>query len=226
MSSAAEAQRQYNSSKLGGKEFSEAFKPRSRETTARELEDKKGRGKAKKKKSGFRRLIIIVLILIILISGAGAALHFSGNLNVVFEAVGLKKPAAMLTVEERQASLDRREAALDEREQELNERQKTLEVQQTALEDALRAADAAAAENRTFEEIRSGFSEEKLAELKQVGIIYSKMDAAAAASIIANIYEEQQIAVIIYHMQPAAAALVMANMDARLAADVTEILAG
>jgi flagellar motility protein MotE (MotC chaperone) len=224
MSPAAEAQRPSRSAKLGGKEFEETFKPKSRESTAKDLEDKKGKEKPKKKKSGFRKVIFILLALIILMGGAVAALYFSGNLNAVFEAVGLKKSAAVMTLEERQAALDQREATLDEREKELGELQKKLDAQQQAFDDAQGAADASAAADRTFEEIRSGFSEEKLAELKQVGAIYSKMDAAAAASIMTNLYNEQQIAVIIYYMQPAAAALVLANLDAQLAAGVTKIL--
>jgi flagellar motility protein MotE (MotC chaperone) len=224
MSPAAEARRTSRAAKLGGREFEEAFKPKSMESTAKELEEKKGREKKKKKKSGFRTIIFILSALIILIGGAAAALYFSGNLNAVFETVGLKKPEAVITLEERQAALDWREAALNEREQELNVLQEKLEAQQKELEEARREASASAAANRTFEEIRSGFSEEKLAELKQVGAIYSKMDPAAAASIITNIYDEKQIAVIIYHMQPAAAALVLANLEAQLAAGVTKIL--
>ncbi|NLT14726.1 MAG: hypothetical protein GXY05_10345 [Clostridiales bacterium] len=226
MSPAVEARRPSRAAKLGGKEFEEAFKPKSRESTAKELEEKKGPEKIQKKKSGFRKLIFIILALIILIGGAVAALYFSGNLNTVFEAVGLKKPEAMITLEERQAALDQRETALDKREQELGALQQKLEAQQKALEEAQSAASASAAANRTFEEIRSDFSEEKLAELKQVGAIYSKMDAAAAASIITSIYDAKQVAVIIYYMQPAAAALVLANLEASLAAGITKILTG
>jgi flagellar motility protein MotE (MotC chaperone) len=225
MSPAAETKKPSKSDKLGGKEFEETFKPKGRDSTAKQLEEKTDKkNEDKKKKSGFPKIIIFLMIFIVLVAGAGAALYFSGSLSTVFEAVGLKKPTAAVTIEEQQAALEQREAALDEKEQSLDKLQAELDARQQTLEEAESAAAVSADANRTFEEIRSGFSEEKLAELKQVGAIYSKMDAAAAAAIIENIYNEQQIAVIVYNMQPAAAALVMAKLDASLAANVTGIL--
>lgn len=212
-------------SKLGGKEFEETFKPKNN-AAEKNVEDKKGRKgkKDKKKKSPFGRIVLILIIVIVLVGAAGAALYFSGNLNAVFEAVGLKKPEAVLSIEQREAALDQREAALQAREQSLSERESELDIQTKALEDAQSAASAAAEANRTFEEIRAGFSEEKLAELKQVGAIYSKMDPIAAAAIITEIYDDQQIAIIIYNMQAAASAQLLAKLDAGLAARVTQIM--
>ncbi len=224
MSPAVEARQMPGTRKLGGKEFEETFKPKSRDSTVKALEDKNDKKKSKKKKSAARKIIIFLMIIIVLVGGAGAALYFSGNLNAVFEAVGLKKTATAVTIEEQQATLIKREAELNEKEQKLAELQEKLDVRQKALEEAENAAVAEAAASRTFEESRSDYTEGKLAELKQVGAIYSKMDSAAAAAIMEAIYDEKQIAVIIYYMQPAAAATVMANMDANLAASVTKIL--
>lgn len=230
MSPAAEAKSASSkSNKLGGKEFEETFKPKGKDSlAAKDLEGKNGKGKkvkGKKKKLGFPKLILILMIVIVLIGGAGAALYFSGNLTTVFEAVGLTKPPEAVTIEAQRAALDQRETALNEREKTLNELQAKLDAQQKAIDDAESAAIASAQANRTFEEIRAGFSEEKAAELKQIGAIYSKMDATAAAAIITKIYDEQQIAVIIYHMQPAASALLLSKLETDLAAGVTQILA-
>ncbi len=192
MSPAAEARKLPGTGKLGGKEFEETFKPISRDSTVKALEDKSDKNKGKKKKSGVRKIIIFLMIIIVLIGGAGAALYFSGNLNAVFEAVGLRKPAAAVTIEEQQAALTLREAELNEKEQKLQKQQEELDHRQKALEEAEKAAEASAAASRTFEEIRSDFSEAKLAELKQVGAIYSKMDAAAAAEIMEAIYDENR----------------------------------
>lgn len=210
------------STKLVGKQFEETFKPKKTDNI-KNIETVKG----KKKKSVVKRLVIILVILIVLIGGAGAALYFSGNLDAVFTAIGLPPlfDTGAITIEEQQAALDAREAALNAREKELSSQQETLAAQRQALDDDIAAAEASANANRTFEEIRAGYSEEKLTELKQVGSIYSKMDAEAAAAIITEMYDNRQIAVIIYYMQPAASALVMANLDPELAADVTEILA-
>lgn len=231
MSPAADTQKSSSKSgKLGGKEFEETFKPKSRDNVdENDIEDKKGKKgkkgkKDKKKKSGFRKIILILMIFIVLVVGAGAALYFSGNLNTIFETVGLTKPPAEITIEQKQAALDQREAALNEREQGLNDRQTQLDTQQKAFDDAQSAASASADANKPFEEILAGFSEEKLAELKQVGSIYSKMDATAAAVIMTKIYDDKQLAVIVYYMQPAASALVLAKLDPALAAGVTQIL--
>ncbi len=230
MGPAAEAQKatMSKSSKLSGKEFEETFKPKSRDIAAKDLEDK-GKNKnekGKKKKSGFRKILIILMILLVLVGGAGAALYFSGSLTTVFEAIGLAPPGVGSTIEDQQAALNLRETALNEKEQSLIELQANLDAQQKALDDAASAASASAAANRTFEEIRADFTEEKFAELKQLGSIYSKMDATAAAAIMTEMYDEQQIAVIVYQMQPASAALVLANLDTVLAASVTQIMAG
>ncbi len=76
----------------------------------------------------------------------------------------------------------------------------------------------------TFQEMRAALSEDKLTELKKVGIIYSKMDPAAAADIMLEIYQPMELATIIYYMQPAAAASLLAEMDSAQAARVTQIL--
>lgn len=221
MSPAAEEQRSASSkaSKLGGKEFEETFKPQK--GMDKNLEDKKGK---KKKKSPLGKIILVFIILIVLVGGAGAALYFSGNLDSVFTAIGLPALSGGLTIEDQQAALAEREAALAEKEKSLTSLQEKLDAQQAALDEATSAAEASADANRTFEELLADFTEEKLTELKQVGSIYSKMEATAAAAILTELYEERQIAVIIYYMQPAAAALVLAQLDAALAASVTKIM--
>lgn len=208
------------SDKTSGREFEETFKPKNREASPKNLDE----GKGKKKKSGFPKIIIIILIIVILIAGAGGALYFSGNLNSVLSMVGLAKNTSGAAAADQQAALDRRKAELDAREQSLNDLQKKLNAQQETLDEKMSAAEASAAANRTFEEIRAGLSEEKLTELQQVGSIYSKMDPKAAAAVMTQIYNPQQIAVIIYFMQPAASASLLAKMDAPLAASVTQLL--
>jgi flagellar motility protein MotE (MotC chaperone) len=217
MSPAAEKQKtaQDRSGKLGGKDFEETFKPKG--TTVKELEEPKG--KKKKKKSG-PKVLIIIIIIILLLAGSAAALYFSGNLNNVLSMVGLAPSTPSQSIEEQQAALDQKAAELDAKAQELDKLQLKLDAQQAALE----SASAAPSASPTFEAILSGFSEEKLKELKQVGAIYSKMDPAAAAAIMLGIYDSTQIAVIVYFMQPAASALLLAKLDPSLAGDVTKIM--
>lgn len=205
------------------KQFAETFKPKkgnpNLEKTLKESTAKKS---AKKKKKGFPKIIIILLILVLLIGGAGAALYFSGNLNGVLGMVGITLPApdTGATLEEREAALDQREAELDKREKSLDLLESQLNEQQASLSENEDPEDV----ESTFEELLGGMSEQKLQELKKVGVIYSKMDPASAAAIMTEMYDTQQIAVIIYYMQPAASALALEAMDAEFAAGVTEIL--
>lgn len=209
--------------KLGGKEFEETFKPK-KNPTEKDLVDKKDDKKGKKKKSGPRNVIVIFMIIVVLIAGAGAALYFSGNLTTVFALIGLTEEPIGMTLEEQQAALEQKKTELNTKEQALNELQAQLDAQQEALDSAKSTAQAEALANRTFEETRLSFSSEKLSELQQIGVIYSKMDPTAAAAIMTELFDTKQIAIIIYYMPPAAAALVMEKMDAGLAAGATEIL--
>ena len=218
MSPAAEAQKsaQDRSGKLGGKDFEETFKPKN--AAVRELGDPKAKPKKKKKKGP--KAVIILIVILLLLGGSAAALYFSGNLNNALALVGLSKTVQEPSLATQQAALDQRAAELDAKEKELVDLQKKLDAQQAELENT----EASPSANPTFESILSGFSEEKLKELKQVGAIYTKMDPAAAAAIMLGIYDSTQIAVIVYHMQPAAAALLLAKLDPSLAGDVTQIM--
>ena len=200
--------------KLGGKDFADTFKPKG---TVKELVEPKAKKKKKKSKA---KIIIILIVIIVLLGGSAAALYFSGNLNAVLAVVGLAKADQGLSIAEQQAALDQKASDLAAKEQELDEHQKKLESQQAALD----SASASPSASPSFETILSGYSEEKLADLKRVGVIYSKMDPAAAAAIMLGIYDSTQIAVIVFHMQPAASALLLAQLDPSLAGDVTMIM--
>lgn len=207
--------------KLGGSQFEETFRPKSRESTARELADDKGKrsGKDGKKRSRFPIVLIIILIILVLLGGSVAVLYFSGNLTKLIDgalnAVGLQMissasaPPAAETPEPAD-SLDYFGGSID--------------IIEEAKPGVSEPVEATPTPPKTFEEIRAGFSEEKLAELKQVGTIYSKMDPEAAAKIMTKIYDVRQIAIIIYYMRPASSALVLAKLDPALAAEVTTLL--
>lgn len=200
------------------KEFAETFKPKKGNPNL----EKAMKEVPKKKKRPFLKFIIIFLVFVLLIGGAGAALYFSGNLNNVLGLVGISLPIpqAGATLEQREAALDKKEAELAAREEALRE----LETQLNEQEAALNESDEPETQEDTFEDIIAGLSEQKLLELEQVGVIYSKMDPASAAAIMTELYDTRQIAVIVYHMKPAASALALAAMDAELAASVTDIL--
>jgi flagellar motility protein MotE (MotC chaperone) len=200
------------------KEFAETFKPKKGDAGL----EKAMKEVPKKKKRRFLKIIIILLIFVLLIGGAAAALYFSGNLNSVLNLVGLSLPQANVgaSLEQREAALDKREADLTAWEETPGELETRLNEQQAALDEK----EAQENEEKTFEEILAGLSEQKLAELEQVGVIYSKMDPAAASAIMTELYNTRQIAVIIYYMKPAASALALEAMDSELAAGVTEIL--
>ena len=193
---------------------------RNVKTAAKKPEAPKG----KKKRKGSKVLIIfliIFLILIVLLGGSGAGLYFTGNLNGILEKTGLVKPSSTgPSIAEQQAAIDKKAAELSDKEQTLSDLQKKLDRQKAALA----SAEAAASASPTFSKTLAGMSAEKLAELKKVGLMYSSMDAAAAAAIMVKLYDQLQIAVIVYNMQPAASALLLSKLDPELAAGVTKLM--
>ncbi|SHH83750.1 hypothetical protein SAMN02745823_01119 [Sporobacter termitidis DSM 10068] len=244
MSPVAEAQKTatVKTGRLDGKEFEETFKPKGRDKTAKELEDKDKKGKdgkdgkdgkkGKKKKPKFLRILIIVMIILVLLGGAGAALYLSGNLNNIINntlnAIGLQMiapgTAAPSDTAGTSGAPDIEASASPEASITPEEPNVSDSPEESPTPEASPSPDGFDTEERTFEKILADFSEEKLTELKRVGLIYSKMDPAAAGAIMTNIYDPEQIAIIVYNMPPAASALLLAQLDAGLAAQVTKLM--
>jgi len=228
-----------NTMQWRGKKFEETFKPANRPVPQDDVEAEKAGGK---KKGRGRRVLIIILALIVLVAAGAAALVFTGTADVILETFGIPNflPGAEVRslqyqlqqrayeldnreqlLNAREDMLDQREAELLERSEQLDVRERNLRKQQEEWEESVEAA-----KKMTITDILASYSEDKLKSMQQVGAIYSKMEPEAAASIASELYDAQQIAVICYSMQPQAAAKLLENLDPKLAADVTEILAG
>lgn len=233
--------------KLGGKEFEEAFKPNGKAAAEGAEGGKKGKkGKldkaGKKKKPKILVVIIVILVLLVMVGGAGAFLYMSGNLNKLIDqglrAVGLQlissqtaspSPSASTSPDVAETSpgaspSPQASASISPVQPSASGALTSPGVSPTVSPGVSASASPSAGTTQSFESLRSSFSDEKLTELKQVGTIYSKMDAAAAAAIMTKIYDVKQIAVIVYYMQPAASAQVLAKLDPTVAANVTKLM--
>jgi len=206
-------------------EFEETFKPqKSNVKFGVGKNEKTNTSKIKKGKSP-KKLVVILLAVIVLLGGSCAALYFTGLLTPVLELVGLAEPAAgsEATLEEREALVALRQTQLDAKEKDLTKREEQL-AQQQAEQIASETEDNPNGSSQGFGELLKNLSDEKLEEIKRVGLIYSKMDPGEGAGIMESMYEAMDISYIIYYMQPAAAALLLGQMDTELAANVTKMM--
>jgi flagellar motility protein MotE (MotC chaperone) len=222
-----------------GKKFEETFKPSNRPVPPDAQEINRN---PKKRKGGARRAIIIILVLLLLVAAGAAALVFTGTADVILESFGIPNFLPGAETRSLQYQLEQRAHQLDQREQLLNDREDMLSQRETELmeqsdrldirEKNLKRqqeeweAEIEAAKEMTIADILATYSDDKLQSMRQVGAIYSKMDAEAAAAIVSELYDAQQIAAICYSMQPQAAALMLEKLEPELAAEVTAILAG
>lgn len=201
------------------KEFEDTFKPRKVKMEPGPVKKEKAKIKNKKSRG---KVFLVLLAVLVLLGGAGAVLYHNGVLTPVLERFGLVEPAGetQLTPEEREALLTARETALSDREEAVGKREERLAAKEAELE----AQEGQPEESQTFGEMLEEMSEEELEYLKKVSSIYSKMDPAGAVSIMASMYDLNEISSIVYYMQPAASALLLEQMDAKTAADVTQII--
>lgn len=177
-----------------------------------------GAGKPKKKKKGKALRIIIILLLLAAI--ATIALWY---LRIIPDPTGFWARKSLdeyqTQLDQQQTELDQKQAELDQREVDLNARETSISAQEST------ATGTTSASSDNFETILGKLSTEKITELQKLASIYTKMDAAAAASIMTGMYSNQDIALIIYYMKADAAALVLANMSTTLAATITAMVA-
>ncbi len=179
--------------------------------------DADGEGKKKKSAAG---LVILICLLIT----AGLFLYLSltrdwgGVRTTVLDTVNKLDPDYR-SVEEKLAQYNMDQALLEAGQKALADAQKKLEEQKKALDaerveiDDLRVF--------TLPLYRRGLPDEKIAELKALGKIYSVMEAESAADIMARLYDVSHMAAIVYYMDKGAAAAVLDAMNHDLAARVT-----
>lgn len=181
-----------------------------------------------------RKWWLAILIFVLLLAGAAAALYFSGFLHTWLginigqasaqngisatnsqqgsaqQQATAQDDTAQQQIEAKQQELDQRESELDRRESELKSRESEMDTMEQA--------------NMSFREYRDSLSQEELASIKQVSMIYSKMDAASAAEVITQMTDRKRAALIIYNMSSAAAAAVMDAMTPEQAVEITGIM--
>lgn len=225
---AAEGKRPSLRNKGGGdREFEENLKPNNARVNFGVAKNEKAKKEKPKKKRSPVRIAVTLLIVLVLLGGAGTALYLTGILNPVLEPFGLARSSGgVLSAEERDAMLDDREAMLDVREKSLDQREERLNAREETLAQAEAAAQETDAGNTSFETLLGELTDEKLEEIKRVGLSYSKMDPAQAAAILSGLDSEVEASLILYHMPPAASALVLEKMDVTLAADLTRMMMG
>lgn len=171
--------------------------------------------KPKKKKKWW----LAVLILILLLAGAAAALYFSGMLQS-----WLNQNAEQTAAQDQAAQMETTKQELDAKQQELDARESELNKRESEIKDRESNLDAMEQANMSFREYQDSLNPEDLASIKQVSMIYSKMEAASAAEVIAQMTDRKRAALILYNMSASAAAAVMNAMTPEQAVEITGIL--
>jgi len=184
--------------------------------------------KAKGEKGGFPKILLLLAALTALLIVAGVVYYFdlfAARSNVLYAA---NQALASLDPTYRHYSeiLTERENALSAKEQALQQWEDTLTKDDDRLQK--RAADLNAREKRLNDQqlsttplFRQEISEEKLAELKNLGKIYSGMETEAAVKALSQLSGPMEIAEVLFYMDKNAAADVLAAFNPELTAQIT-----
>jgi len=218
--------------KIKAPKIKKAPPPQQTEETAPDTrlkpEKKAKAAKAAPKKGGFPLILLPLALLSVLLLVAGLVFYFD-----LFAARSLALEAANNAL----ASLDADyrhysenllawESTLNAREQELAQKEEALAKDTARLEKRIDALDAR--ERRLNERqlnstplFRREISEEKLAELKYLGKIYSGMDAETAAQALSLLNKPMEMAEVLFYMENSAAAGLLSALEPSLAAQIT-----
>ena len=181
-----------------------------------------------KERRGFPKILFLIAFLVALLLVAGAFYYFNlfSVRSIVLNAAN--NALASLDPEYRHynAMLSERENALNARENELRQQEEALTREDDRLQRrsvALDAREKALAEEQLHPTplFRKEITEEKLAELKNLGKIYSSMDAKDAAQALSLLSGPIEIAEVLFYMDKNAAADVLAALKPELAAQIT-----
>ena len=203
--------------------------------------------KAEGEKSGAGGIILIMLlVLVILIGGFSATLYFDMFSSRTIIANVLTEPLLdvviwldpgfssvrqrMITEEEefdqrmiaQAEDFDRREADMALREENLTVREELVERQTIDLD--RREEQVLAMYERTIPLHRREMTEEEMEDMLQISTLYTQMSPEDAALRLVQLHDRRDVAGILYFMSERNAAAILAVMEARYAADITEIL--
>jgi len=199
------------------------------------------------KKSGTGGIILImILILILLIGGFAATLFLDlfnsrqivGNVvndpligvivwldpkfSTIEEQLEADNEAQETLHAQRSADLDAREENIELIESELQMREQLLD--RRAMELDGREIQIIAMYERTIPLHRREMTEEEHGDMLALSRTYSQMSPADAARILVQLYDPRDVAAILYYMNERNAGSILTEMDARYAAEITEIL--
>lgn len=212
--------------KKAKKEKKEKGSKRSRRTKGEQTEGKR---------RGFPKILLLIAFVLALLLAAFVFYYFNilGVRSTVLDAAN--RAVAYLDPEYRDSNelLAERENMLNEQENSFAARENDLKQREEAL--ALSSADvdkrlaAVAAREKSFKEQQLASTplylkelpEEKIAELKKLGKIYSTMEPEAAAQAISLLNGVQAMVEVLFYMNEDAAAALLAVLEPEIAAQIT-----
>ncbi len=185
--------------------------------------DKKGRKKKKKEKKPKRKKgKLFLFIFIILLIGAFCAAvyldYFEIRTKMIdflssFDPEYVAYTEKVAEAEQKLVELETWEGVLTEQENSLAQRTADLDDREVEISEQSVSSQLL---------YRGNLSDERIAELQNLGNIYSTMDPAAAAEILPQLYGVIDMAAIIYYMDESAAATLLSLLNSALAAQITD----
>lgn len=190
------------------------------------LESKSGaKKKGSSRKANPKVVLTAVAVLLAAAVIAGSVLAVTKNLfggrDKLLAALSSMDPSFQ-SAESLKAELDRLEQDLSEREKKIASKETSLAKREQELESSLQEE----TRGGSLESYLADLSDERIAQIKQVGTIYSGMDSVQAASALSQLESVRDMAAVVYYMKAADAATVLGCMDAQLAAQITENMLG
>jgi len=218
------------------------------ESGSASAKDKKSKTKDKADKGSSTAgvIIIMILVLLILLGGFGAALYFDMFDARIIIAEVITEPmldiiiwldpaynsiSQRLRVEaemqerrfaERTADLDEREELIAFYEDLISNRE--LQVERRALDLDRREEQILAMYERTIPLFRRDMTDQEREDMISLAQTYTQMAPDTAATILARLYDPRDAAAILYYMSERNAGSILSEMEASLAAELTEIL--
>ncbi len=184
--------------------------------------------KAPVKKGGSKKKAFIAIIIVLLVATAIAlsvmvvTKNLLGGRDVIISFL-TSMDSSYETLEDRDAALKAYEAELVSKEESVAKKESALAEKETELGKKAEALERDKI-NSSFELYIASLSEERITQFKQLGTIYSNMEAEPAAAALSQVGDPIDMAIVIYYMKPEFSAGVLNCMDAKLAAQITESL--
>lgn len=179
---------------------------------------------SEKKKKGKVFKVVLPLLLVLIVMGTLVVMvifNLFALQDKLFDFVYSLDPDYQ-SVEALNAELAKKDAGLKERELKVTQTEERLQKLKKELDERKKELDEQEIANRPI--YLRPLTEEELKNMKSISKVYSEMNPADAAEILASLYSIDDMAAILYYMAEDSSAAILAVMDRAIAVEITDAL--